>query len=107
MAAQSLGKSISRFIIVISTFGIGLKLLLKGLIDFEKFVILLVLSIVIASINNTWISLILALAGLGFFLFEYSGYDFSIFILYASSVGAVLMVLFGMYIMLGGLKRRK
>ena len=103
----SFGKNLSRFIIVISALGIGLRLLMKGMINGEKLVIFLVLVVIAAAIDSVWIKLILALSGLGFFLLEFTGYQLSQFQSLATSVGALLIALFGLFIILGGMRKRK
>ena len=62
-----MGKSLSKFIIVISAVGIGFRLWSKGMINAEKFVIFLVLVVIAAAIDSIWVKLILAFAGVGFF----------------------------------------
>lgn len=104
---SSFSKSLSKFIIVISAVGIGLRLLLKGFISPEKLAIFLVLVVIAVAIDSLWIKIILACAGLGYFLLEFTNFKMSQFQSIATSVGALLIALFGLYIIFGGLRKRK
>ena len=104
---SSFGKSLSRFIIVISAVGIGLRLWSKGMIGAEKLAIFLVLIVIAAAIDSVWVKLILACAGVGYFLLDFTNYDMTQFQSVAVSVGALLLALFGIYVMIGGMRRRK
>jgi len=104
---SSFGKSLSRFIIVISAVGIGLRLWSKGMIGAEKLVISLVLVVIAAAIDSVWVKLILACAGIGYFLLDFMNYDMTQFQAVAASVGALLLAFFGIYVMIGGMRKRK
>ena len=104
---SSFGKSLSRFIIVISAVGLGLRLWSKGMIGAEKLAIFLVLVVIASAIDSVWVKLILACAGIGFFLLDFTNYDMTQFQAGAASVGALLLALFGIYIMIGGMRKRK
>jgi hypothetical protein len=105
--SSSFGKNLSRFIIVIGALGVGLRLLVKGLIDAEKLAIFLVFVIIAAAINSVWVKLILACAGIAFFLLDFTDYDLSKFQPVVASVGALVVVLFGIFVMVGGMRKRK
>ena len=104
---SSFGKNLSRFIIVISAIGLGLRLLSKGMIDAEKLAIFLVLVVIAAAIDSVWVKLILACSGIGFFLLEFTNYNMTQFQTIATSVGALLIALLGLYIMIVGRRNRK
>lgn len=104
---SSFGKSLSRFIIVISAVGLGLRLWSRGMIDAEKLTIFLVLVVIAAAIDSVWVKLILACAGIGFFLLDYTDYNMTQFVAVVPSVGALLLALFGFYIMIGGMRKKK
>ena len=105
--SSSFGKNLSRFIIVISALGVGLRLLVKGLIDVEKLAIFLVIVVIAAVIDSVWFKLLLAFMGIAFFLLDFTNYDLSKFQAATASVGALVIVLFGIYVMLGGMRKRK
>jgi len=94
------GSRLSRFILVISAVGIVLRLWSKGLMDAEKAAIFLVLVVIAAAIDSVWVKLILALFGVGYFLLDYLNYDINQFQAAAVSVGALLLALFGIYVMI-------
>ena len=104
---SSFGQRLSRFIIVISAVGLGLRLWSKGLINPEKLAIFLVLVVIAAAIDSVWAKLTLALAGIGFFLIDYLNYDMNQVIYSGIGIGALLMALFGFFIMFGGMNRKK
>jgi uncharacterized membrane protein YhaH (DUF805 family) len=81
--------------------------LVKGLIDVEKLAIFLVIVIIAAVIDNVWFKLFLAFMGIAFFLLDFTNYDLSKFQSATASVGALVIVLFGIYVMLGGMRKRK
>lgn len=102
----SIGKRLSRFIIVISTVGFGLGLWSKGLIDEKTLTFLLLLSVIAAAIDSTWVKLIFAIAGIGFLLLGLSNYEVSTFTGSASYVLLLIIMLFGFYVMIGGMRKR-
>jgi hypothetical protein len=104
---DTFGKRISRFILVISALGIGVRLWSKGLIGPEKLFWLLVLAVIAASIDSGWVKLILALAGMGFFLLEYVGYEPREFYEVAGAALTLLIGLLGLFVMFGGMRRRR
>lgn len=104
---SSIGKRFSRFIIVISTVGFGLGLWSKGLINEKTLTILLILSVIAAVIDSTWVKLIFAIAGIGFLLLSLSNYDVSTFTESATYVLLLIVMLFGFYVMIGGMRKRK
>jgi hypothetical protein len=104
---SSFGRSLSGFIIVISAVGLGLRLWSKGLINPEKLAIFLVLVVIAAAIDSVWAKLVLALAGIGFFLIDYLDYNMNQVVYAGIGVGALLMALFGFYIMFGGMSKKK
>jgi len=101
----SIGSKLSGFLIVISAVGLGLSLWAKGLIGVEKLTIFLVLAVIAAALRSVWVKLILAIAGLGFFLLEMTGYDILVFGSAAVALGALLLALFGLYMILGGFRK--
>lgn len=92
---------------MISALGIGLRLLTKGLISVERLVILLILVVVAAVIDSPWIRALLALFGLGFFVLDYVDYDLREFYSAIGPVLALVIALFGFFVIIGGLKHRK
>jgi len=82
-------------------------LLVKGLIDVEKLAIFLVIVIIAVVIDSIWFKLIFAFAGIAFFLLNFTNYDLSKFQSATTSVGALVIVLFGIFVMLGGMRKRK
>lgn len=100
------GSRLSRFILVISAVAIALRLWSKGLMNAEKAGIFLVLVVIAAAIDSVWVKLILALFGLGYFLLDYLNYDLTKFQAAAVSVGALLIALFGIFVMFGGMRRK-
>lgn len=62
---------------VISAVGFGFGIWAKGLINEVVLTILLILSVVAAVIDSTWVKLIFAVAGIGFFLLSLSNYNMS------------------------------
>lgn len=104
---SSIGTSLSRFILVVSAVGVGLRLLTKGLIGVEKLAIFLVLVVIAAAIDSVWVKLILAFASICFFLLDYTNYNLTEFGATAFAVIALLICLFGIYVMIGGVRRGK
>lgn len=74
--------------------------------DVQKAAIFLILVVIAAAIDSVWIKLILALFGLGYFLLDYLNYDMNQFQAAAVSVFALLLALFGIFIMFGGLRKK-
>jgi hypothetical protein len=104
---SSFGTNLSRFIIVISAVGLGLALLIKNLITPKTFVVLLVLAVIAAVINSSWVKLFFALAAIAFTLLIYYDFDISKFSGTAVMVILLILMLFGMYVILGGMRKRK
>jgi hypothetical protein len=73
----------------------------------EKLVVFLVIVVIAAVIDSVWVKGIIALFALGFFVLDYVNYDTRAFSALAGPVLALLMALFGIFIMFGGLRRRK
>jgi hypothetical protein len=103
----SFGNTLSRFIIVISALGIGLRLVMKGLMSPERLVIFLVLAVIAAVIDSPLVKAILALFALGFFVLDYVNFDPAAFYAAIGPVLALLIALFGFFVMFGGLRRPK
>lgn len=103
---SSFTQGLSRFLIVISAVGVALRLWSKGLMDAEKMAIFLVLIVIAAAIDSVWAKLVLALAGIAFFLLDYLNYDITQVQYAAIAVGALLMALFGFYVMIGGIRKK-
>lgn len=104
--SSSFGKRLSRFIIVISSLTVGLSLLSQGLISINTLGIFLVLVLVAAVLDSVWTKLVLALAGLSFFLLNYTQYNSGQFKTLLGAVGPLLILLFGLFVMFGGLRRK-
>ena len=104
---SSFGKRLSRFILVISAVGIALRLWAKGLMSPEKMVIFLLLVVVAAALDSVLVKLIIALFGLGYFLLDFVNYDMNQFQAASTSIAALLIVIFGFFVMLGGMRSRK
>ncbi len=104
---SSLGKRLSRFIIVISAVGLGLSLWSRGIMNEKTFTALLVLSVIAAAIDSVWVKLIFSTAGIGFLLLSLSNYEMSTFIESAAYVALLIIMLFGFYVMIGGMRKRK
>lgn len=96
-------KNVSRFILVISAFALGLRLWTKGLIDPERLAVFMVLVVIAAAIDSVWVKLILALATFVFFLLDYTNYEMDQFRILAVYVGAALMALLGIFIIIRGI----
>ena len=62
---------------------------------------------VAAAIDSTWVKLIFAIAGIGFLLLSLSNYDMSAFTESATYIGLLIIMLFGFYVMIGGMRKRK
>lgn len=105
--SNSVAGSLSRFIIVISALGMGLRLVTKGLISPEKLAVFLVVVVIAAVIDSVWIKGIIALFALGFFVLDYVDYDTRAFYAAVGPVFALLIALFGFFVMFGGLRRRR
>ena len=101
------GNSLSRFVIVISALAIGLRLATKGLMSAERLIIFLILVVIAAVIDSPWTRAILALFGLGFFVLDYVDYDLRAFYSAIGPVLALVIALFGFFVMFGGLRRQK
>jgi hypothetical protein len=102
----SIGNSLSRFIIVISALGIGLRLVMKGFMSPQKLVLFLVVVVIAAAIDSAWVKGIIAIFGLGFFVLDYVDYDTRAFSAAIGPVIALVIMLFGFFVMFGGLRRR-
>ena len=85
----SIGNSLSRFIIVISALGIGLRLVMKGIISPERLVIFLVVVVIAAVIDSTLVKALLALFAPGFFVLDYVNYDVRVLRSHRTSACAV------------------
>lgn len=103
---RSIGNSLSRFIIVISALGIGLRLVMKGLMSPQKLVLFLIVAVIAAVIDSPWVKAIIAVFGLGFFVLDYVDYDTRAFSAAISPVIALVIMLFGFFVIFGGLRRR-
>jgi len=104
---NSIGKRLSRFLLVISAFSLGLKLYLDGFLSVEKFAIFMILAIIASTIDSIIVKVILALAGIGFYLLQKSDYNNKQFLILAVQVGGLLVMFFGFFIMFGGMNKRK
>ncbi len=104
---SSFGSRLSRFILVISALGLSLRLWAKGLMSPEKMVIFLLLAVVAAALDSGWVKLIIALFGLGYFLLDFVNYDMNEFQAASTSAIALLVALFGFFVMFGGMRSRK
>jgi len=98
-------KRLANFVIVIRALGMGLKLAVQGGITPDRAAVFLFLVVVAAALGKGVIKLILACASLAIFLLEYTNHDMGQFQQLAISVGALLLVLLGMYVMLGGMRK--
>lgn len=105
MGASSFGNRFANFLLVISGVTITLNLWSKGLVDEKKAILLLVLVVFAAAINSIWIKLILALFGLGFFILEYVNFNLNQFYPALASILALLLGLYGLYIIIGGMRK--
>lgn len=84
----------------------GLSLWSHGIMDEKSFTALLILAVIAAAIDSTWVKLIFAIAGIGFFLLSISNYEMSAFIESATYVALLIIMLFGFYVMIGGMRKR-
>ncbi len=91
---------------VVSALGVGLRLWTKGLLSAEKLMIFMILVVIAAAIDSGWIKFVLAIAGIGFFLLDYTNYDVRQFYAVSGSVLALLIALFGLFVMFGGMRRK-
>lgn len=103
----SIGNSLSRFIIVISALGIGLRLVMKGFMSPQKLVIFLIIVVIAAVIDSAWVKAILAIFALGFFVLDYVDYDTRTFYVLITPVFSIVIMLFGFFVMFGGLRRKR
>jgi hypothetical protein len=104
---SAFGTSLSRFVIVISALAIGLRLLTKGFMSAERLIIFLILVVVAAVIDSPLTRTVLAIFALVFFVLDYVDYDLHAFYSTIGPVFALLIALFGFFVMFGGLRRRK
>lgn len=104
---RTFGSSLSRFLIVISALAIGLRLATKGLMSSEILIVFLLLVVVAAVIDSIWARAVLTIFTLGFFTLEYVNYDLQAFYATVGPLLAVVIALFGFFVMFGGLRRRK
>ena len=100
-------KRLANFIIVFSAVSLVLKLAIQDQIDPERAATFLILVVAAAALGHTVIKLVLACAGLAFLLLDYTNYDMEQFRLLALMVGALLLLLFGFYVMFGGMRKRE
>jgi hypothetical protein len=105
--SSSLGKRLSRFIIVISAIGLGLSLAFKGIIGPKTFVLFIILAVIAAVIDSVWVKLILACAGIVFLLLTATNFNIAEFKTLASFAGILILMFFGLYVMFGGMRNRK
>jgi len=103
---RSFGNHLSRFIIVISALSIGLRLVTKAFMSPQKLVVFLVVVVIAAVIDSAWVKGIIAIFGLGFFVLDYLDYDTRAFSAAIGPVIALVIMLFGFFMMFGGLRRR-
>ncbi|MGB5069503.1 MAG: hypothetical protein WBO28_01010 [Flavobacteriales bacterium] len=99
-------KIISRFILVISALGVALELWSRGMMNYQQIAIFLVLVVIATVIDSVWANLAIALAGIGFFLLNYLDYDIKGVYYSSIGIGALLLCLFGFYVMFGGLRKK-
>lgn len=102
----SLLNRLSRFIFVISAVSLALNLWSKGLLDAQKAAVFLVIVVIGAAIDSVWMRLIIALFGIGYFIIDFLNYDLQQFQIAAVLVGALLLALFGIYIIVGGIRKK-
>jgi len=98
---------ITRFFLVISAFSLGLKLYLDGYISVENFVIFMLLAVVASVLDSVAIKVILALFGIGFYLLQKSNYNTNEFFVLAVYVCGILVMLFGFFVMFGGMNKKR
>jgi hypothetical protein len=103
----SITSSLSRFLIVISALGIGLRLVMKGFMTTQKLVIFLIIIVIAAVIDSVWVKAIIAIFALGFFVLDYVDYDTRAFSAAIGPVIALVIMLFGFFVMFGGLRSRR
>ena len=107
---KSFSSRLSRFILVIGAvtivLGLATNKYTQSHISPEKAAIFLVIVVVAAAIDSVWVKLILALSGLGFFLLNYVRYDLGKFEVIAFYIIVLLIMLFGFFVMFGGMRKK-
>jgi hypothetical protein len=103
---QSLGKRISRFILVISGLAFGIRMLAEGLMSPEKMILFLVLVTIAAALDSLWVKLIITLFALGYVILDLVDHDMNQFQALFLNILALLLVLFGLFVIFGGLKSK-
>jgi hypothetical protein len=105
---KSFGSRLSKFIIVISGVALVITLYLNPNTKLtpQTAGIFLILVVIAAAIDSVWVKLILAVFGLGWLLLNAVNYDLSQFQIVALSVGTLLLMLFGAFVMFGGMRKR-
>jgi succinate-acetate transporter protein len=104
---NSFGKRLSRFVLVISAFSLGLKLYLDGFLSVEKFAIFMLVAVIASVIDSVIVKVILTLFGIGFYLLQKADYNNKEFLILAVQVGGIIVMLFGFFVMFGGLNKKK
>jgi hypothetical protein len=107
---KSFSSSLSRFILVIGAvtmiLGIATKEDTRDNISHGQIVIFLVIVVIAAAIDSVWVKLILALVGLSFFILGSVHYNLGNFKTIAIPVLQLLIVLFGIFVIVGGMRRK-
>lgn len=95
------------FASVISTFVILFKLALQGVLSVETTVVFLIIIVFIVARHEMFYKLLAALAGLLYFVWEKSGFNKPHFLQLLQPMLALVIMLFGIYILFGGLNSSK
>lgn len=98
---------IINFATIISALGIVLKLGVQGELTPLNGVLILILSVFCIATDKKIIKIIIAIQGLLYLVKQYTGNDTAAFRQTLSGVGVILIILFGYYIMFGGLREKK
>lgn len=98
---------LSGFLLVVSAFGLGLKLYLDGYVSAEKFAIFILLAVVASVMDSAKIKIILLLFSIGFYLLQKSNYNYNEFSVLATYTCGILIMLFGFYVMFGGMNKKR
>ena len=105
MGKSNFGIRFENYLLVISGVTLTISLWSKGLVSEDNVILLLVLFVFAAAINSIWVKLIITFFGLGFFILEYVNFDLNQFYPALVSIIAILIGLFGLYMIVGGMRK--
>lgn len=100
-------KGFYRFIIFMIIFGIEISLYSKGLLSGEKFLIYLLIFFLAALFSNIWIFFFIVCTALCYLFWHVTNHNMAEFKKTVHASATLLLILFGIYLALGGLRKRK